>query len=1008
MKVFQLQLILAIFAATHAAAFRLRRGRFGGSARAVGHGSGAVKGAGVTVGAGDGVAVTSGAGSDKSATMTKLKVELEAMVVEMMDGKGPSTSDISKIMHNKMDFSTAVSQLDGKLPQDVASLVKLTKASSDKSKSAGAMDEDSMQKARRILNDMILAAWGELDDVIFECKEFQERNRGTYEQVVADLARLGSQLSKLGENRVDAGQGIVDMDRERKDADERLENVKTEFTERRYENSREMSVRKNDLAVFDFVLKATACKDGAAALVQSEPQVSICSTKDGPTLNFKDAKVQAKIERMMTPEARLALREALGQASAPLGLLQESKEGGDGDGAHETTTALPTFASDVVPVSEDPHPAGQWKKCVDGTPNCGLLHDLMSLEWGKFRDGFDELTAEMNQNQEEYDSTTRNINEEITSINDQKTRHMEVLANTISSINADTEEMNEKDQQERDLTHEFDTTCAVFREKITEILYTKICAVRKVRNELLVFSIKTPPSNISDCDFTDWHSKTGECIADNGDVILCDDTCPRQDPYKCGGSETMKRDIVVVPDSSGMKCPKLEREKKCRQKKCPIDCLMSAWSGWSKCTKDCESGVETKTRSVLTKPKNGGMGCDSVQEERPCNTGSCDRDCTLLDWGDWSPCSMACGGGDKSRTRKVLVPIRGQGKCPKKTSPERLEDGKCNTQPCAGDEICVAKQDLVIALDGSGSLKEKGFKILQTFAANLTLRYEPKYWGTEATKIGVSLFGNGHLLTLEDGTTTIQPAVDLQGLTYDFAEVRTKIEKAKWQRGFTNMAQGLTTADTILAQGGRADAQSAVLVISDGKYSFKYQTAEKVQELKDKNIMIFMAPVSDGGGGELEELKKWASQPWHTNYERIPGLAALRYNMDIYSQKLLEKFCPDSISPSLRRAEDKLRQYILAREDGWPNWNCAGRTPLSPKTTKDDCAEAVRKLKQLSFAFGKGEAAGKCYAEKIIVDQDYYDTYSIDQTDPKCPRGGKWDDNKMYDTYIINPETVES
>ena len=126
------------------------------------------------------------------------------------------------------------------------------------------------------------------------------------------------------------------------------------------------------------------------------------------------------------------------------------------------------------------------EKCVDGPVDCGLLHDLMSLEWGKFRDGFDELTAEMNQNQEEYDNTKRNINEEITVLNDQKTKHMEVLANTISAVNADTEESNEKDQQKRDLQHEFDKTCPVFREKITEILFTRICAVRKVRNELLV------------------------------------------------------------------------------------------------------------------------------------------------------------------------------------------------------------------------------------------------------------------------------------------------------------------------------------------------------------------------------------------------------------------------------------------------------------------------------------------------------------------------------------------
>merc|ERR1719223_998898 len=167
-----------------------------------------------------------------------------------------------------------------------------------------------------------------------------------------------------------------------------------------------------------------------------------------------------------------------------------------------------------------------------------------------------------------------------------------------------------------------------------------------------------------------WDEDRGECIAPSGNAILCDDTCPQADPYKCGGSETMKRDVVVLPDANGMRCPKLEREKKCGQKKCPVDCSMSEWSGWSKCTKDCESGVETKTRSVLTKPKNGGRGCDSVQEERPCNTGSCDRDCTLSDWSQWSPCTMACSGGITERYKKVVVPIRGQGKCPQKTNPD--------------------------------------------------------------------------------------------------------------------------------------------------------------------------------------------------------------------------------------------------------------------------------------------------------------------------------------------------
>jgi hypothetical protein len=866
-----------------------------------------------------------------------------------------------------------------------------------------------MQKARKILNNMMLSAWGELDDVVFECKEFQERNRGTFEQVVADLARLGSQLSRLGELRVTSQQGIFDKDRERKDAEERLEKETRQFEITNFENQREMTIRKNDLAVFDFILKASACKEDS--FIQTDtPNMQVCETSAGPTLNFKDRNLQTRFEQLMTPETRLALREALGQIQKPLGLFQARED----TTTTETTTALPTYAAVVVPVAEDPHPSGQWKKCVDGTPNCGLLHDLMSLEWGKFRDGFDELTAEMNHNKEEFDQTKRNINEELTVISDEKTKHMEVLANAISSINADTEEMNEKDEQKRELTHEFDKTCAVFKEKITEILFTRICAVRKVRNELLLTSSLTPPSRFSDCDISDWVSKKGECIAPNGLAILCDDSCPRDDPYKCGGTEVMKRDIVVLPDKYGMKCPQLEREKKCGQKKCPVDCLMSQWSGWSKCTKDCESGVQAKTRDVVTKPKNGGRGCDSVQEERPCNTGSCDRNCKLADWSAWSPCTTACNGGITERVKKVVIPIRGQGKCPKVSSPDRFEDQRCNKQPCVGDEICIAKQDLVLAVDASGSLREKGWDVVRGFAVNLTKRYKSKYFGAPAIKMGVTVFGNGKLVELADGTNTIEPAINLGGLTFDLEEVGKKIKETKWQRGFTNMAQAFATADTVLSQGGRPEAQSAVMVISDGKFSFKYQTAEKAQELKDKNIQIYMAPITDTREKSLVELKKWASKPWQTNYERIPGLKALKGNADIFIQKLIVKFCPDSMSPSLQMTKDNSRQYMLIHEDGWASDECGLWVELDPTRNKDTCAARAREGRYPGFAFGKEEAFGSCYGEIIRVTQEYFDKYELDKANPApacgkksgCPSNCAWLDNPYFNTYVINPNSM--
>lgn len=706
---------------------------------------------------------------------------------------------------------------------------------------------------------------------------------------------------------------------------------------------------------------------------------------------------------MMTPAARLALREALGEVEGPLKLLQEKEE----PKVEETTTALPTYAAKVVPVSEEPSPGGQWKKCVDGAPNCGLLHDLMSLQWGKFKDSFDELTKEMSGNQMRFDTTSRSINDELAAINEVKTKHMEVLANTISNINADTEEMNEKDEQKRDLTHEFDKTCAVFRAKITEILFTKICAVRKVRNELLVNSKVSPPAKMSDCDFSDWASKTGECMGDAGVPILCDDTCPRKDPYKCGGSETMKRDVVVIPNEHGMKCPPLERQKKCGQKKCPVDCVMSAWSGWSKCTKDCEGGVQGKTRSILTKPKNGGVACDAVQEDRPCNTGSCDRDCSLVPWTEWAPCSMACGGGRTTRKRKVLIPIRGQGKCPKTKSAERLEDKVCNSQDCVGDETCIAQQDLILMVDASGSLKEDGFDIVKNFVVNLTMKYKPEYYGRSAVKLGIALFGNGHLITAPDGSTTVEPAINVLGLTSDFDEVRKQLAALKWQRGFTNMAQGFTLADVMLSQGGRPSAQSAVLVISDGKYSFRFQTAEKAQELKDKNVQIFMAPITEFKGDELKDIKSWASSPWETNYERIPGLAPLKFNSEIFIQKLIAKFCPDSFSPSMRQAEENQKNYILIHEGGWPNEACGKRQiARGSGMDADGCAAKAREAGKLSFGWGSSKSTrGMCFVIDFPVTEQYWDKAKADRADLECPNGN-WEDSGLFDTYIINPRTV--
>ena len=46
-------------------------------------------------------------------------------------------------------------------------------------------------------------------------------------------------------------------------------------------------------------------------------------------------------------------------------------------------------------------------------------------------------------------------------------------------------------------------------------------------------------------------------------------------------------------------------------------------------------------------------------------------------------------------------------------------------------------QDLVIAVDSSGSVRSDGLNILQNFALDLVAKYQAQYFGGEAVKVGL-------------------------------------------------------------------------------------------------------------------------------------------------------------------------------------------------------------------------------------------------------------------------------
>merc|ERR1719305_206149 len=550
------------------------------------------------------------------------------------------------------------------------------------------------------------------------------------------------------------------------------------------------------------------------------------------------------------------------------------EEDSDDEQDPETTTAMPG-KTDEVPASElttTPIPGESPSdlmppapKCnVNAVPNCPLLNDAISTMVGELRDTFvKEKTAyelqlsECNKISAEYEAQIKDWE----GIHDQA----EVtLSQAITQIDTNQAEMEAKETEYSDLEGQFNAKMEECVTKRNAIMDT-MCGIKIVRLEL--FKLAQQEAFFADCEVGDWVPQD------------CSVSC-------AGGTQILTREVLVEANW-GAECPPLQMEQECQTQPCPIDCQMDDWSGWSGCSKDCGGGVMSRSRNIEVEPDFGGKECGATTDTQMCNVEACNIPCELADWGDWSDCSKACNGGIEVRRKDIFVPAKGTGFCAHENSDERFESKPCNDDKCPPNLVCDSELDLMILMDGSGSVGNKGFKQEKQFAENFIDRFEIS---GKQTEIGIISFS--YYITI--GSQITDSRDDLISV----------VQNTEWEAYNTNTAAALGTALEVLAASGREAAQSVVVVVTDGMPNDAEATAMMAEKVKEKARLIFV-PV--GKNLDMDALYQWASFPPEYNILEAKGFGKL--SKELNKGKYLPDICPNLICRE-SCTEDRCTDYI--------------------------------------------------------------------------------------------------
>ncbi|XP_054555363.1 spondin-1 [Talpa occidentalis] len=157
----------------------------------------------------------------------------------------------------------------------------------------------------------------------------------------------------------------------------------------------------------------------------------------------------------------------------------------------------------------------------------------------------------------------------------------------------------------------------------------------------------------------------------------------------CDKGKRMRQRMLKAQLDLSVPCPDTQDFQPCMGPGCSDEdgstCTMSEWITWSPCSISCGMGMRSRERYVKQFPEDGSVCTLPTEETEKCtvNEDCSPSSCLVTEWGEWDECSATCGMGMKKRHRMVKMSPADGSMCKAETSQaEKCMMPECHTIPC--------------------------------------------------------------------------------------------------------------------------------------------------------------------------------------------------------------------------------------------------------------------------------------------------------------------------------------